>query len=159
MKRTIRWILCLPVAVAAFVLTRIIYFTFFYVILAIPKLFPIKFELASFDEWISVIRAHDMQGHYVNGTWWVFFLGFTSSLTAVMAAMLCAPSHRKIVAITVASLGTAVLVGAAVLVAVSPSVEQTFSFWYRNVVETVASLAGFGTAVFQAIKIEKEANA
>ncbi len=158
MKRTIRWILCLPVAVATFALMRIIYFIFFYIILSIPKLSPIKFELASSDEFLSVMSAHDMQGHYVNGTWWVFFLGFTSSLTAVMAAMLCAPSHRKIVAITVASLGALVLVSSAVFVALSPSVDQTLSFWYRGVVEIVASLVGFGVAVFRSIKIEKEVN-
>jgi hypothetical protein len=158
MKKTIRWILCLPVAVAAFAVIRVIYFLIFYIILSIPKISPIKFELASSDEFLSVMSSHDMQGHYVNGTWWVFLLGFTSSLTAVMAAMLCAPSHRKTVAITVASLGAAVLVGTAVFVALSPSVDQTFSFWYRSVVELVASLVGFGVAVFQAIKIEKEVN-
>lgn len=145
--KVLRWILCLPAAVVAYVATKLLLILFNYSIFIFPRIFRSKVPLASFTEWNDLMQSTDMQGDYITGTLWLFLLSFMPAVAAIITAMICAPAHKKTVAVIVTILGSAFCIGLGVLIAMNPYVEHTFSFWYRQILAIVATMAGFGFAV------------
>jgi len=137
----LRWIIVLPVFVLVSFLAHI-GFTY----LGVP-VYGFGVE-----ESLQFLDGSNMGDHWVSGTIYVLFVRVGSMAAGTYAALKVAPSHNRQTAFALFFCAFSSLMLWGGIVISQQEILESFSFWYRSFIDTVAILGG----VVAGISIHKE---
>ena len=143
--KILRWLAVLPVFLLTAVTAGSLIIFFLYVVASLAL---VKWFLPDAQQYLAFWRGSGMSGNFLDGTAWLFMTYAVAFGTAVTFAARIAPAHQLPTAWVLSALSLLVLFVSFVLTLFQPE-SQSFSFWYRSLVEALSIAVGCAFGIWQ----------